>query len=292
MSWPPGFSYPPHHLPLNPPPALSHPPYHQLPLNPPQLPLNPPQLPINPPILKKKWEKWTAAEATAILSHYPEVLKRVTDKIGSVKGSQLSVLDEFINKTLPENIERRGEKGADPFITHKELSDMMRWKILHKFRPSLQSFIDRATDAEVKLASTNAFKALKSGNLKGAVLALKVLKGCGPALASLVLSTFDGSLAAYMSDAALVAVCGTREYSLPECLELATKLKQRAAELGGTWTAQKLQQVIWIDTTAAELGYNLDGAAAGSSASSSASSSESNAKPAKLAGSKRSRDQE
>ena len=89
-----------------------------------------------------------------------------------------------------------------------------------------------------------------------------------------------------MSDAALVAVCGTREYSLAECLDLATKLKLRAAELGGSWTAQKLQQVIWIDTTAAELGYNLG--AAGSSESSEGSS----AKPAKLAGSKRSRDQQ
>jgi hypothetical protein len=220
------------------------------------------------------------------------------------------VLDEFINTTLPETIAKRGEEG-DPFVTHKEISEMMKWKMLHKFRPNLQTYIDKANDAQVKMASESAFKELKSGNLKNACLALKVLKGCGPALSSLVLSAYDGSLAAYMSDPALEAVCGSRGYSLAEFIELTTQLKARAVELGGSWTAQKLQKVIWTIGIGKQLGYDIkigsgagngSGAGAGTGASSSAGSSASSSAGAgsgagadsgagdkKLSGSKRTR---
>jgi len=190
------------------------------------------------------WATWTTLQATAALALYPETLRNLSDQRGAVKGAQLQVLDNVINTTLPDIIKSR-EKDGDPYITQKELSDLMKYKMLHKFRPNLQKYIEELGEEEVRLASQKAFKFLKADKLKEACNALKTLKGCGPATASLVLSTYDGSRAAYMSDAALMTVCGTKGYTLAEFIDLSTKLRIKANKLGDDWTAQKLQQAIW-----------------------------------------------
>ena len=90
----------------------------------------------------------------------------------------------------------------------------------------------------------------KPGRLRDAAQQLtRPLKGVGPAMASLMLACCDGSRAAYMSDAALLAVLGTREYSEAELVALSAALVAKAQALGPPWTAQRCQRALWAVAT-------------------------------------------
>ena len=122
----------------------------------------------------------------------------------------------------------------------------------HKMRPRLQQFVDELPENAVEKASRAAFALLRKGpgRLRDAAQELsRPLKGVGPAMASLVLAAFDGSRCAYMSDAALLAVLGTRDYSEAELVALTAALTAKAQALGAPWTAQRCQRALWTVAT-------------------------------------------
>ena len=151
----------------------------------------------------------------------------------------------------------QGELGptflATGYISQKQLSDVMKWKLkTGKWRPNLQKFVDALKDSEVKAASALSLKSLKSGDLKAALKELCVLKGVGPATATAVLSAAVPSRCAFMSDEALLAVLKSKNYTVVEALELARKCSDHAKLLGAGWTANSVQRAVWASQIVGE----------------------------------------
>ena len=107
--------------------------------------------------------------------------------------------------------------------------------------------------------------ALSSSGVGAAIDALCALKGVGPATATALVSAADPSVP-FLSDEALTAVLGAREYSRPAALRVTAALRQRAEELNGvqqqqegkgkeekgkscssssSWTASKVERALW-----------------------------------------------
>ncbi|ETN09140.1 hypothetical protein PPTG_11172 [Phytophthora nicotianae INRA-310] len=209
------------------------------------------------------WSSSSEAAWVALWARYDEVLQ-------AQNKSDLATLDAWYLATFPPIVRAR---GPEPYVTQQELQHLMEWKLKKgKWRPQLMKFVSGLSESDVKQASLNAFKELKSGDLRAATDAVCVLKGVGPATASAVLAAYDENVP-FMADEALEAIAGIigpRKYTLPHFLSFAEQLRakakwlneQRAAnddEKAGnaeSWTAQRVQLCLYAEAH--------DGAATGS----------------------------
>ncbi|KAF4315435.1 hypothetical protein BBO99_00004726 [Phytophthora kernoviae] len=147
-------------------------------------------------------------------------------------------------------------------MTQAELKKLMEWKLKKgKWRPQLMKFVTNLSEEEVKQASSEALKELKSGgDLRAATEALCTLKGVGPATASAVLAAYDANVP-FMADEALEAIAGVigpRKYTLSHFLSFAEQLRDKAKWLNeqhvankdkstGEWTAQRVQLCLYAE---------------------------------------------
>ena len=157
-------------------------------------------------------------------------------------------------------------------LTAEQLAGVVEWKLARgTWRPRLLDFAKAARQADVAAAAAAAAGALESGEVGPAIDALCALKGVGPATATALLSAADPSVP-FLSDEALIAVLGAREYSRPAALRVTEALRARAEELndaqrgkgeeekageererGGrsssssssSWTASKVERALW-----------------------------------------------
>ncbi|KAK1934533.1 hypothetical protein P3T76_011142 [Phytophthora citrophthora] len=199
---------------------------------------------------------WSLSEAawSAYWARYDAVLQ-------SLQKSELVELDGWYLTSFPSILR---EREPEPHMTQQELLKLMEWKLKKgKWRPQLMKFVSGLSEDKVKQASMEAFKKIKSGDLRAATDALCVLKGVGPATASAVLAAYDDNVP-FMADEALEAIAdiiGPRKYTLPHFLSFAEQLRakakwlndQRAAnddEKAGDadlWTAQRVQLCLYVD---------------------------------------------
>lgn len=144
----------------------------------------------------------------------------------------------------------------------------MDWKLTKgKWRPRLLDFAKQADASAVQAATTEAFQHLQQHNsakgsntssakptpqqaVSAALKRLCDLKGVGPATASAMLALVDASCP-FMSDEALVAVLGSRDYTVPVYLRLLEGLQGKAVQLSQQgelqWSAVQLERCLWVE---------------------------------------------
>merc|ERR1711990_201672 len=122
----------------------------------------------------------------SFLNSYDEAFaKKVSTKKKNV-ADELSRIDEWLRIELPAEIRSRDPRH----ITSKDLGDLMKWKLGRgKFRPRLQQLAESNSAELVEKSSMAAFEKVDT-DLSAAVDQLCVLKGVGPATASLILSCY------------------------------------------------------------------------------------------------------
>lgn len=137
-------------------------------------------------------------------------------------------------------------------------SDLMKWKLGRgKFRPRLQQLAESNPPQSVVDASEAAFKKLDGGfvNLKAALDELCVLKGVGPATASLLLSVYAPDLAPFMSDEAVQATstpAAKIDYTTQRYLQYANEIKALGTKMNKQATkssrvsAVDVERALWI----------------------------------------------
>ncbi|KAG7395535.1 hypothetical protein PHYBOEH_003675 [Phytophthora boehmeriae] len=199
------------------------------------------------------WSSATEAPWAALWLRYDAIL-------ASVQKEELASLDDWYLTEFPAVLRSR---EPEPHVTQKELKKLMEWKLKKgKWRPQLMKFVTNLSEEEVKQASSEALKKLRSGgNLRVATEALCVLKGVGPATASAMLAAYDGSVP-FMADEALEAIAGIigpRKYTLAHFLNFAEQLREKAKWLNeqraedkdngslGEWTAQRVQLCLYAE---------------------------------------------
>lgn len=184
---------------------------------------------------------------------WKDALSSYASRILSLPKPSLPSLDDFYRTELPSLLHSR---LPEPYLTKSELHSLMQWKLTRgKFRPRLLGFVASLDEELVKTASQKAFLSLP--DLSKAVSELTVLNGVGPATASAVLAAFEPAVAPFMSDEAMVAVLGnSKDYSLKQYLELASKLKEKAQELSSEdeiFTASDVERALWSSAIGAKL---------------------------------------
>jgi len=143
---------------------------------------------------------------------------------------------------------------------------LVDWKLTRgKWRPRLLSFAEAANERDVTDASLRSFAKLdhldgspcSPALLKEAMTPLIALKGIGPATATGIISAREPSVP-FMSDEALVAALGYREYTMKEAVRLMEVLQKKAAELNtaegsGTnvWSARLVERALFAQAAAA-----------------------------------------
>jgi hypothetical protein len=147
-------------------------------------------------------------------------------------------------------------------LTHEQLVKLVEWKLARgKWRPRLLDFAKAADGGAVADASLRALAQLRklkgarcsAAVLKEAMAPLIELRGVGPATASAVLSAVDPSVP-FMSDEALAAALGTKQYTVAAAGMLMEALQAKAAALtaagGRVFSARDVESALFSESAA------------------------------------------
>jgi hypothetical protein len=170
-------------------------------------------------------------------------------------GVLLLELERWYQQELPARL------AAPPPPGRAELERLMEWKLTRgTWRPRLLDFVKALAEEDARAAWAAALAALpRDGGdcppaaLRAAIAAIAALKGLGPATASAALSAADASVP-FMSDEALTAALGKKEYTVGAAVSLATALQGKAralSEAGGRrWTAREVERTLYAEAKA------------------------------------------
>lgn len=126
----------------------------------------------------------TRAEFDSVLAQYPDIVP-----------SKLKDLDIIRYSTIPDS------KPA--YLNHEQAVQLVDWKLSHgTFRPKLKQLVESNASDFVEETTKSAFSSFDGTPEKAAscLKALTVLKGIGPATASLLLSVYSPEEAPFFSD--------------------------------------------------------------------------------------------
>ncbi|XP_076068753.1 protein amun isoform X2 [Oratosquilla oratoria] len=163
---------------------------------------------------------------------------------------------------LPKRIKARGK---DAHLTHEELCQCMKWKLMRgKFSPRLKDLIQMNTPRLCMSETRKAFRALtKKDDLGSAIQALCNLKGVGPAMASVILTAGMPEACGFMADECLMAIPEIEgiDYTTKELIKMVEQLKDAANRLNkegsGSWNPHKVEKALWAHFVLSELKKEL-----------------------------------
>ena len=181
------------------------------------------------------WHDDDLAAWSAALTTYPEV-------VAARVVSRLPELDSWYREELPGLLTARSPIQ----ITHEELVRVTEWKMKRGAWRARNLVLVRGNDpAEVERMSREAFALVPEP--RKPVARLAELAGVGPATASAVLAAVHPDLYPFFDEdvAAQIPDLGPVAFTMPYYLRYATRLRERAAQLGGDWTAHTVGQALW-----------------------------------------------
>ena len=130
-----------------------------------------------------------------------EAFNALLEEYQNVIPSKLSDLDYQRYDAIPQMLKER--KGT-PSLSKAQVSTLVDWKLSHgKFRPALKGLVQQNDD--VVTTTRDAFTTFSNLGkdakaVKEALNILTVLRGIGPATASLLLAVFDPDTVPFFSD--------------------------------------------------------------------------------------------
>eukprot|EP00195_Chlamydomonas_chlamydogama_P011451 CAMPEP_0202903554 /NCGR_PEP_ID=MMETSP1392-20130828/25132_1 /ASSEMBLY_ACC=CAM_ASM_000868 /TAXON_ID=225041 /ORGANISM="Chlamydomonas chlamydogama, Strain SAG 11-48b" /LENGTH=303 /DNA_ID=CAMNT_0049590789 /DNA_START=42 /DNA_END=953 /DNA_ORIENTATION=- len=191
-----------------------------------------------------------------------KALHSVDEAVRCTGKDRLQLLEEWFRTKLPKDL---GARDPQPYLTREELVKLVDWKLTHgKWRPKLLEYAKDQDEKDVKEISEKALKALQGcvpgqrDKVQSALQTLTALKGVGPATASAVLAAACPHVP-FMSDEALEAAVGKRDYTVKVYMSLVEALQNKAQQLNEqqqqqeeevlqpvvAWTAGLVEQALW-----------------------------------------------
>ncbi len=169
-------------------------------------------------------------------------LERYESVIAAQGVSKLPERDRWYHEELPRAIASR----STPHVTLDELARVTEWKMSRGEWRARNLVLVRGNEPEAVIeTSTEALAKIPHPTKPISTLAM--LAGVGPATASAVVAAaapdfypfFDELVAAQLPELGKVA------WTLGYYARYAEALRERAKELGGGWTAAKLERALW-----------------------------------------------
>ncbi len=183
---------------------------------------------------------WTRDDPDA----WAEALGRYAQVVEAMGVARLVELDRWWREELPGRLAGR----TPPHAPLDELAATTEWKMKRGvWRARNLMLVKGNPEQAVREASEAAFALVPDP--RKPIARLAELDGVGPATASALLAAlrpdvypfFDEIVAAQITDPPL----GPVAFTVPYYLRYAVRLRERAAQLGGTWTPQAVSQALF-----------------------------------------------
>ena len=181
---------------------------------------------------------WTCTDPArwrAALAAYPDV-------VAAQGVSGLAELDRWYRAELPATLAARAPAWADL----DELREVVRWKMKRgEWRPRNLALVNGNDAALVRRQTERAFALVP--HERAPLVELDRLAGVGPATASALLAAYRPDRYPFLDEVVGAAITGlgVPAFTLPYYLRYAAALRERAAALGGEWTAQAVGLALW-----------------------------------------------
>ena len=175
-------------------------------------------------------------------AHWRRALERYPDVVSRQGVGRLAELDAWYRDELPGALAHR----RPPHATHAELVRLTEWKMARGVWRAPNLVLVRGNEpAEVERASREAI-ALAPDPRKP-IARLAELHGVGPATASALMAAARPDVYPFFDElvAAQVPGLGKLGWTLPFYARYAVALRERAASLGGEWTAADVERALW-----------------------------------------------
>lgn len=177
-------------------------------------------------------------------SAWRDALAAYDDVIASQSVGALAELDRWYQHELQPAIEAR----AKPHVTHDELVKLTEWKMSRGVWRARNLVLVRGNDPQTVIDTSTAALALVPHPTKP-IAKLAELAGVGPATASAVAATYAPEVYPFFDElvANQVPGLGTVAFTMGYYGKYAAALRDRAAELGGDWTAARVERALWAN---------------------------------------------
>lgn len=158
--------------------------------------------------------------------------------------TKLAELDDWYCDELPAAIASRKQ----PHIVHSELVKLTEWKMARGVWRAPNLVLVRSNDADNVIAITTEALA-KVPHPTSPIAAIATLDGVGPATASAVTAAFAPELYPFFDElvAAQIPALGKVAWTLGYYAKYATALRDRASELGNSWTPVTVERALWTN---------------------------------------------
>jgi len=184
---------------------------------------------------------WTADA----VEDWTDALHRYDDVVARQGVVPLVELDRWYRDELPDAI--AGRKIAH--VTHGEIVKLAEWKMARGVWRARNLALVRGNDP-ASVVQTSSEALAKMPDPTAPITALATLAGVGPATASGVVAAARPDIYPFFDElvAAQIPGLGAVAWTTAYYRRYAEKLREKASQLGGTWTPVRVERALWANS--------------------------------------------